>query len=384
MAGTTCNGLNVFDLNVKRPAYGRWQARLRVDSKVPMTGTATIETPGLTLVGTIDDTLSGVESNVAELVVVGGAGGMTKDVEPRDYIGATVGLVAAELARDVGETLSTTIDATLLATPIPRWTRLRGNAGAELKTLLDTTLPGKRWRILEDGTLWFGEHAWTDTVTSVKYAVTASSPSDAVKTVASTEIILTPGTSFEGVKVYEVEDDFSQPGVEQHYNTRKPTQDIESDQFKLRLEHEITALRPYGARVVQHAAVGAAVELIPDDPSVPPMSGVPIRHGLPGVAVKVKPGARCYVMFADGDRRRPFVALWDCTADNVERIELAGGTKPIARVDDDVSCGTVSASASPAGVVTFTFTPEGGGPPVVSPTLTITGKITSGATKVGG
>jgi len=32
--------------------------------------------------------------------------------------------------------------------------------------------------------------------------------------------------------------------------------------------------------------------------------------------------------------------------------------------------------------VTFSFVPEGGGPPVVSPTLTITGKITSASPKL--
>lgn len=43
----------------------------------------------------------------------------------------------------------------------------------------------------------------------------------------------------------------------------------------------------------------------------PGLSRVPIRHGLPGVTVRVKKGARVRLSFAGGDERSPYVALWD-------------------------------------------------------------------------
>ena len=55
--------------------------------------------------------------------------------------------------------------------------------------------------------------------------------------------------------------------------------------------------------------------------------------------------------------------------------------KNVARVDDSVGCGSVTATNG-GGSVMFTFIPEGGGAPIVSTTLTITGKITSGSPRV--
>lgn len=56
--------------------------------------------------------------------------------------------------------------------------------------------------------------------------------------------------------------------------------------------------------------------------------------------------------------------------------------KNVARVDDEVSVGTLAGTAPPGGgPVTFTFTPVGGAP-VVGATATITAKIAAGAPKV--
>lgn len=55
--------------------------------------------------------------------------------------------------------------------------------------------------------------------------------------------------------------------------------------------------------------------------------------------------------------------------------------KGVARVGDTVGCGQLTATNG-GGTVTFTLIPEGGGAPIVSPTLTISGKITSGSSQV--
>lgn len=77
----------------------------------------------------------------------------------------------------------------------------------------------------------------------------------------------------------------------------------------------------------------------------------------------------------------------------VERAVLAGAEvrlgedsptlKGVARLDDAVGSGTVTATTPPGGgPVTFTHVPEGGGPPVVGLTLTIGGKVTAASTVV--
>lgn len=79
------------------------------------------------------------------------------------------------------------------------------------------------------------------------------------------------------------------------------------------------------------------------------LSRVPIRHGLPGVTVRVKQGARVRLSFAGGDERNPFVSLWDpgsletitVVADTSVRIDapqIIWGTeddaRPVARAGD--------------------------------------------------
>lgn len=66
----------------------------------------------------------------------------------------------------------------------------------------------------------------------------------------------------------------------------------------------------YAAKVNAQNADGT-LELTPDLPKIPPMSQVPIRHGLPGLAVKVASGARVLLAFENGDPTRPVATLWE-------------------------------------------------------------------------
>lgn len=80
------------------------------------------------------------------------------------------------------------------------------------------------------------------------------------------------------------------------------------------------------------------LELLPDDEEIrgTGTAAVLIRHGLPGVTVKVPRGARVLLGFAAGDERRPYAALWE--PGSIESISFAGGTKPVARMGDSVTC----------------------------------------------
>jgi hypothetical protein len=65
------------------------------------------------------------------------------------------------------------------------------------------------------------------------------------------------------------------------------------------------------------------------------LSRVPIRHGLPGVRVRVSSGARVLLGYEGGDPRRPYVALWD--PGSVEQILFNGGGSGVARLGDIVT-----------------------------------------------
>lgn len=70
-------------------------------------------------------------------------------------------------------------------------------------------------------------------------------------------------------------------------------------------------LRLYPATVRAQAADGT-LDLDPDDAAIrgTGLSGVPIRHGIPGVTVEISPGQRVMLGFEAGDPRRPYAALW--------------------------------------------------------------------------
>lgn len=98
---------------------------------------------------------------------------------------------------------------------------------------------------------------------------------------------------------------------------------------------------PYAARVVTQRADGT-LDIVPEKTTLDAMTEVPIRYGLPGESAKVKPGARCFFEFLEGDRSQPIVIGWgaghvptEVTID-ADRVRIAGDRK-IARQGDLVS-----------------------------------------------
>lgn len=83
---------------------------------------------------------------------------------------------------------------------------------------------------------------------------------------------------------------------------------------------------------------GSLLDVLPDDPDMAGrgLSGVPIRHGLPGCTVQVRTGARVLLAFENGDPTKPYVALW--AEGDITSVSVGyGGTKPVARIGDTVS-----------------------------------------------
>jgi hypothetical protein len=141
----------------------------------------------------------------------------------------------------------------------------------------------------------------------------------------------------------------------------------------------------YPSKVVKQDANGN-LELQPEDSRIAAPTGVPIRLGIPGAKVEVQAGGRVLLGFENGDPRFPVALLWDLTTVtklelNATEIVLNGGSKKVAREDDSVDIGTLSGGNS-GGPVLFVFTPAGGGLPITLTTITISGKIATGAAGV--
>jgi len=109
-----------------------------------------------------------------------------------------------------------------------------------------------------------------------------------------------------------------------------------------RLDH--SAL--YGASVATQNADGS-LELKPSTAKLPSMSQVPIRYGIPGISVKVSPGALVVVGWENADPSLPY-AMVVSTAAAVVSISFMGGQQPVARQGDVLSM------VFPVGPIPFT------------------------------
>jgi hypothetical protein len=98
---------------------------------------------------------------------------------------------------------------------------------------------------------------------------------------------------------------------------------------------DVTYHRLYPA-TVQRQDTDGTLDLYPEDPAIQGtgLSKVRIRHGLPGVTVKVPTGANVLLGFENGDPAKPYAALWN--SGSVTEIVFDNGTQAIARQNDTV------------------------------------------------
>jgi hypothetical protein len=364
MALATLGGKTVIEARVVRGLSGSWVIEATVDSKTALAGRVVFTTPGLTLSGTVDATLSGVFQETAQVRVLAGAGRLSEEIGAKSYRGVTLRTVLLDILTAKGELLSATSDASLLSTSLSAWVRFRGSADAEIAKLLETV--GASWRMLDDGTVWIGRETWP-TLAGI-HQVIEDHPEDGRSVVASEKPFLRPGATFNSRQVREVVDTFSADKVRSEYVWTPSFPEVVRGIARSAIGPASEARTFYPARVIgQPTGTGGSLELKPDSDHLPGLVGVPIR-GLPGIEVGVNPGARCMVGFEGADRRKPFAALFE--DDGIAEIRLAGGTSPVARVGDHVEAW-------------FTITaPSGGGPCKVVPLDAVTGPLTPLAVKL--
>jgi len=133
----------------------------------------------------------------------------------------------------------------------------------------------------------------------------------------------------------------------------------------------------YPSRVVVQNADGT-LDVLPDDPRIPSKAAVPIRS-LPGVTLKVTPGARVLLGFEDGDPKKPIATLWEGQG----LISMSvGGERPVARMSDQILV-TLPPALPIVGSVIIGGTPSPLAPgTVITITTPVTGQIITGSDKL--
>lgn len=337
MSDLTCNGVPVVSAKITRPRIGSWVAELVVDTDEPMTGAVLLaDGDGAQLFrGTI---IRGAPSEGRlSLRVLGGAGGLGKTLDPRYYKGAPPRLVLRDLARETGETLAT-LDTPALDAPTRAWTRERRDAAGSLRQLAEAL--GLVWRCLPDGTQWVGAETWPASP-ATGYEVLHDEPAHArwtLSTVTLTDAAaIAPGMTLEGQRVSLVEHQVSADSTRTVVSFEKLDAALDRlrDTIARTIQRETAKLgysAMYPARVVLQDSAGA-LELVPDDPRLPPMTGVPVRLSIPG-SVRVPAGSRVLVGFEDASPAKPYASLFEGT--KLDEVRLGEGGPAVARVGDAV------------------------------------------------
>jgi hypothetical protein len=156
MSLVRCAGLDVLSMHVGLSLYGVWTAHGRLDSTDVPTGQVLLEADGgFSLHGTI--ARGGIHLDAAHVIVIGGAGGLHKEVSG-SYRSAQFRDPLDAIARAAGETLSADITEDLLSLQLTFWTLGACRASRGLDDL--ARFAGVNWRLLPDGKLWLGEESW--------------------------------------------------------------------------------------------------------------------------------------------------------------------------------------------------------------------------------
>ncbi len=197
----TLNGKTVLRATLSVPGRGVWTALVSVEAE-----DTTDLTEGVDLV-LGDATWRGFARRVGarhgrvEFLVVGGAGGLERELDARYYADAQARIPLGDLMRETGETLSNDVGTDVTGTMLARWTRPRGRAGLLLGDL--ARVLGTEWRILADGTVWLGAETWPEV--ELEHDVVADNPAHDQADLAVDAPTLTPGVVLAGRRISYVQ-----------------------------------------------------------------------------------------------------------------------------------------------------------------------------------
>jgi hypothetical protein len=344
----------LLSARIRMPLAGAWVGDFVLDSP-SVSGQVSIDTGGpggLVLVGTVVD--SGTVEEITTARVVGGRGGLSTVIAGKDYSDCPLRIVLADLLGAAGEELDDSSPTEGLDTDLPRWTTKPGTVATALDELAKAIGDFAVWRVLPSGKIRFGLEAWPEV--NPDYVLIDSDPAHGRMTLAPEALTVQPGTVLRSKAITDVEHliDGRTIRSELRYGAKTTDTDRLKGALRALVRHwqaPLDRFALYPAEVVAQEPQGGALSVRPFDERMPPISGVKIRHGIPGVNVEVEPGARVLVGFEAGDPELPYASLWEEGSLKRLYIEATGqvviqcpdvllgdkkNARPVARIGDPV------------------------------------------------
>jgi hypothetical protein len=327
-------GTLVLNSEVRMPLVGAWHANVEIDPDDPVapppTGPFWFEVEGVEFRGSVVPGRSGAVGGGGRtgVHIVGGAGGLSQILKPRNYAGGVtrVRAIVDDILRDCGETLSEETDKTLLDKQINGWQRAAQPANQCLVLVLDQI--GATWRVLRDGTIWIGVEMWPEV--EPDGTVLDEDWSDGMILVAPDRPNMVPGVVVRGQRIEQVVHRNERGGLRTELHAQSVSGHMRRILQSVRSETDFAKKWP--CRVVQQNSDGT-VQVLTDDEK---MRGrgtdkVRIRVGIPGTRITVSSGARGHLAFDGADPSLPYIDGWESATDEDKTvITYPGGTRPAA------------------------------------------------------
>lgn len=275
--------------------------------------------------------------------VIGGTGGLRKDVEPKWYQNASPSLILKELLEECGEVVG---DLELPADPLPQWVRPGGPAADALHALM-TRFPEHNWQVSPSGKVNAGPPIWQEFQTPIP--LSASDPASGVwlipivpAVLPGMHVTMTRGTEEFGKRITRVTHE-----IEAYLSAGKPssrlrtilgsgdgedTQPTGAEAVARRALRWVDYLALFPCTVIRDHG-DHTLDLLPEHQGLPEMVKVRMLQPIAGARVKLKAGSQVLLQFQQGDPARPLVT--NTAMATLEKLELITGKGQQLILDDD-------------------------------------------------
>lgn len=283
----------------------------------------------------------GPRGGFGRVKLVGGTGGLGREVSAKYYEKIPAATVVRELLEEVGEVPG----EILLPGVLPSWVRAAGPAHEALRAIM-MRCPERVWQIAPDGRVHVAVPTWPEhgPALPVEFEDAATgvfSVAFAPAVLAGSHVTLSRGAEELGKRVTRVTHqlaapDFASPGGS--LRTLIGTGDGE-DQGVTALEvlaqravRWVDYLALYDCEVIRDHG-DHTLDLRPLHPLLPELVRVRLVQPIPGTRVKLKAGGIVLLSFQRGDPSRPVVLHYG--ACELEACEIVTGRGQVIRIDDD-------------------------------------------------